>query len=57
MEDIGLVAALFNDERLGSPGILVKGCLVGSKTMPLPPGVLVDVGSRDISTGEPGIIG
>ena len=58
MEDIGLVALLFNDdERLGSPGILVSGCLVGSNTIPLTPCVPVDVGSRDISAGDPGSIG
>ena len=57
MEDIGLVALLFNDERLGSPGILVSGCLVGSNTIPLPPGVPVDVGRRDKSAGDPGSIG
>ena len=55
--DIGLVALLFNDPpRLGSPGTLVNGCLSGSNTIPLP-SVPVDVGSRDISTGDPGSIG
>ena len=57
IDDIGLEAPLFSDDRLGSPGIRVSGCFVGSKTMPPTPGETVDVGNRLKSPGAPGIIG
>ena len=55
IDDIGLEEGLFSDDRLGSPGIRVSGCFVGSKT--IPPGETVDVGNRLRSPGAPGIIG
>ena len=55
IDDIGLEAGLFSYDRLGSPGIRVSGCFVGSKT--IPPGETVDVGTRLRSPGAPGIIG
>ena len=57
MDDIGLEAPRFKDDRLGSPGIRVSGCFVGSNTIPLTPGETVDVGNRVKSPGAPGIIG